>query len=135
MLEKIIVDNDLCALVVRNTADVKSSTFLSPDDLNLQVAIFKRGTSFVEAPHYHKTVERKIDRVEQFLYITKGIMRVEFFDKKGVFAQAKTIKKGDSILIIRGTHSVKIIKACKAVSVKQGPFFGDTNDKIDVTTK
>lgn len=132
MLEKIIVDGELAALVMRFSDDVKSSTFFSPPDLNFQISIFKREKDFVEKPHFHKKIIRKIDRVEQFLYILDGHMRVDFFNKKGILTKTKRIKKGDSILIIRGIHGVKMIDNCKAVSVKQGPFMGDINDKIEV---
>lgn len=135
MIEKIIVDKDLVSLIIRKTDDVKSSTFFSPSDLNFQISIFKREKGFVENAHYHKKVVRRIDRVEQFLYILEGSMLVEFFDKKGILAKRKSIKSGDSILIIRGTHSVKMTSDCKAISVKQGPFLGDINDKIEVKTK
>ncbi len=134
MLEKIIIDNRLVALIMRSTAEVTSSTFFSPPELNFQMSIFKREKDFVEKPHFHKKVIRKIDRVEQFLYILEGQMRVDFFDKKGILTKTKRIKKGDSILIIRGIHGIKMISNCKAISIKQGPFLGDLNDKIEVKT-
>lgn len=132
MLEKVTVDRKLCALIIRNTVDVKSSTFFSPRDLNLQIAIFKRKKNFVELPHYHKQIARKINRVEQFLFITKGQMVVDFFNQKKLFVKSKRLGKGDGILIISGTHSVRITRSCKAISIKQGPFLGDLNDKVDV---
>ena len=135
MLEKVIIDGRLNALIIRKGTDVKTSTFFSPSDLFLQMMIFKRETGFIEAPHYHKRIIRKVDRVEQFLYLLSGEMKAFFYNKKKMLNKTKILKKGDALLLISGIHGLKMIKTCKAISVKQGPFFGDKDDKINIKVK
>ena len=135
MLEKVIIDSKLAALVIKKGTDVKQSTFLSPDDLFMQIAIFKREAGFIEAPHYHKRVIRKVNRVEQFLYLLSGEMKVFFYNDKKILSKTKTVKKGDGLLLIRGIHGLKMTKNTKAISVKQGPFMGDSEDKVNIKTK
>lgn len=135
MIEKVIVDGKLSGLIIRKNTKVKSSSFFSSPDQNLQAMIFKHDTGFVEAPHYHKRIIRKIDRVEQFLYILKGQIRVKFYDLKKVLKKTKIVNKGDSLLLIRGSHGLEILKSAEAISVKQGPFLGDKEDKINLNIK
>lgn len=135
MLEKVIIDGKINALIIRKGTDVKTSTFFSPSDLFMQISIFKREAGFIEAPHYHKQVIRKVNRVEQFLYLLSGEMKVFFYDKKKKLNKTRTVKKGDGLLLISGTHGLKMIKTCKAISVKQGPFLGDKDDKINIKVK
>lgn len=135
MLDKIKVGGKLSAIIIRKGADVKTSTFFSPPELFFQLAIFKREKNFVESPHRHKTIVRKVNRVEQFLFLLSGKMRVNFFDNKKKIVKSSVIKKGDAILLIRGIHSLKILETTKAISLKQGPFLGDKDDKVLIDIK
>lgn len=135
MLEKIQVDGKLAALIIRRGTGVKSSTFFSPSNLYFQLAIFMRPKDFEEGPHYHKRLVRKVTRVEQFLYLLDGAMQVNFYNRKRKLKKTKRVGKGDGILLIQGVHSLKITKDTKAISVKQGPFLGDNEDKVNVRIK
>ena len=41
-------------------------------------------------------------------------------------------REGDAIVLIHGVHAIRVIEDLCAISVKQGPFLGDTKDKVDV---
>lgn len=135
MIEKIVVEGQLVALIVKKEFDAKSSTFISPEDLYMQVSIFKRESGFVEDPHYHKKILRKVDRVEQFMYLLEGTLKINFYRNDKTLFVSKIVKKGEALLIIKGIHGLEIVKTVKAISVKQGPFLGDINDKINVIPK
>jgi len=135
MIEKVIVDKKLVAMIIRNGMNVESSTFFSPADLYLQVSLFKRPKLFEEAPHFHKKFTRNINRVEQFMYLLDGEIKLYFYDKKRVLQKRKKVSKGDAVLLIEGIHGLKILKDAKAISVKQGPFYGDKEDKVNVNIK
>ena len=36
---------------------------------------------------------------------------------------SKLLKKGDLVILNEGSHGFKVIKKCKLIEVKQGPFF------------
>lgn len=135
MIEKVIIDGKLSGLIIRKTTNVESSSFFSPPDLYLQTMIFKHEAGFVEKPHFHKKILRKIDRVEQFLYILEGQIKVQFYDSDKCLRKTRVVNKGDSLLLIRGIHGLEILKSAKAISVKQGPFLGDKEDKIIISTE
>ncbi len=36
---------------------------------------------------------------------------------------------GDAIVLIHGVHAIRVVEDFQALSVKQGPFYGDEEDK------
>lgn len=59
-------------------------------------------------------------------------MTVEFFDENGRMFREVILRSGDGIVLIHGTHAVRVIEDMQCISVKQGPFLGPENDKINV---
>jgi hypothetical protein len=57
---------------------------------------------------------------------------VDFFDEQGNRFQEVILRAGDGIVLIHGIHSVRVLEDMQCISVKQGPFLGAENDKIDV---
>ena len=41
---------------------------------------------------------------------------------------------GDAIALIHGVHAISVVEDFQALSVKQGPFLGDEEDKVVVQT-
>lgn len=135
MLRKIIFNKKLYALVIEKENRLKNSKFFTPDDCMLQAGFFIRKKGFLELPHYHKKIKRSISRVEQFLYILKGSLEISFYNKDSRFLGKEVVNKSEGILLISGIHSLKAIEDVRAVSVKQGPFLGNDNDKILMEVK
>ena len=54
----------------------------------------------------------------------------------GVHIEYRVAGKGDpAIVLIHGVHAIRVIEDMQCVSVKQGPFFGDKLDRVNVSTK
>ena len=60
---------------------------------------------------------------------------MEFYAPDGAKFREVVLRTGDAINIVHGVHAVRVIEDMQCVSVKQGPFFGDKLDKINVPTK
>ena len=45
------------------------------------------------------------------------------------------LNAGDAIVLIHGIHAIKVIEDMQALSVKQGPFLGDAEDKVVIEGK
>ena len=45
------------------------------------------------------------------------------------------LETGDAIVLIRGVHAIHVVEDFQALSVKQGPFFGDEVDKVEVVVE
>ena len=50
-------------------------------------------------------------------------MRVDFYNNGKKYLFSKLLKKEDLIILNEGSHGFKVIKKCKLIEIKQGPFF------------
>ena len=116
-------------------ASVEQSKFFSPAESSFQFGLLARPTGFIEAAHYHKPIERKISDLQQMFVVQRGAVAVAFFDRAGAQFREVVLRTGDAINLVHGTHSIRVIENLQAISVKQGPFFGDENDKIEIGRK
>jgi hypothetical protein len=109
-----------------------TTKFCSPDEGSLQFGLLAHEAGFVEAAHYHKPIERKIMNLEQMFVVQKGKIAVDFFTAEGKKFREVVLGVGDAILLINGAHSIRVLEDMQCVSVKQGPFLGAENDKINI---
>jgi len=80
----------------------------------------------------NKKILRKINDLQQVLFIQKGKLEVMFYNKSKKLIKKIVLKKGDSINIVQGIHAIKMLENTQCVSVKQGPFISDKMDKVNV---
>ncbi len=111
---------------------VEVTKFFSPDDSSFQFGLLAHEAGFVEPAHYHKAIPRTIIDLQQMFVVQRGVVAVEFFDEHGVMFREVVLRSGDGIVLIHGTHAVRVIEDMQCISVKQGPFLGAENDKINV---
>jgi len=60
---------------------------------------------------------------------------VELYSDKGEPLREIELRAGDAIVLIHGVHGLRVLEDFQAVSVKQGPFLGTENDKVNVKLK
>lgn len=123
------------AEIIWANANVPITKFFSPDDSSFQFGLLAHGAGFVEAAHYHKPVKREINDLQQMFVVQRGVVAVDFFDANGNHFREVVLRAGDGILLIHGTHAVRVLEDMQCISVKQGPFLGAENDKINVEVK
>ncbi|MDA9519249.1 hypothetical protein XI06_02520 [Bradyrhizobium sp. CCBAU 11434] len=120
------------AEIIRAGTTVDKSVFFSPAGSSFQFGLLAHGRDFVEPAHYHPTIERKIDDLQQMFVVQKGVVAVDFFSDGGVRFHEVVLRVGDAILLIHGAHSVRVLEDMQCVSVKQGPFLGADRDKVEI---
>ena len=130
--ETIEHDGVVYAEVIWANTEVGITKFFSPAESSFQFGLLAHGAGFVEAAHYHKPVTRNIEDLQQMFVVQRGVVVVEFYDKEGKLFREVELRTGDAIVLIHGSHSVRVVEDMQCVSVKQGPFLGDANDKIEV---
>ncbi len=120
------------AEIIWANTQVPITKFFSPESSSFQFGLLAHEAGFVEAAHYHKPVTRTINDLQQMFVVQRGIVAVDFFDEDGNRFREVVLRAGDGILLIHGTHAVRVLEDMQCISVKQGPFLGAENDKINV---
>ncbi|HWZ23204.1 MAG TPA: hypothetical protein VNW06_11155 [Cytophagaceae bacterium] len=114
---------------------VNKTTFFSPAESSFQFGLLAHEAGFIEPPHYHKPVKRTIEDLQQMFVVQRGVVVVELYSDEGDLLKEVTLRTGDAIVLIHGTHAIRVEEDMQCISVKQGPFLGDENDKVFVKTK
>ena len=114
---------------------VNETTFFSPAESSFQFGLLAHDAGFVESPHYHKPFERLVNDLQQMFVVQRGVVAVQLYSDDGDLLREIVMKSGDAIVLIHGVHAIRVIEDMQCISVKQGPFLGAENDKVDVDVK
>ena len=117
------------------SATAEETKFFSPADSSFQFGLLAHGKGFVEPAHFHKKLARPIDDLQQMFVVQRGVVAVDFFASDGTKLREVILKAGDAIVLVHGTHAIRVIEDMQCVTVKQGPFMGVMNDKIEIKAK
>jgi mannose-6-phosphate isomerase-like protein (cupin superfamily) len=129
MLEKIIFNEEVFAMILYDSFNKEGLHFFTPDDYSQQLAFMKYSPGKIIEPHIHNVVNRTVFYTNEVLFIKKGKLRVDFYDDEQNFLESRELNKGDLILLIKGGHGFEVLEALEMIEVKQGPYAGDS-DKI-----
>ena len=120
------------AEVIWAHAQVKKTFFFSPPSSSFQFGLLAHESGFHEPAHYHKPFERTITDLQQMFVMQRGSVAVELYDDSRELIREVVLRAGDAIVLIHGVHALRVLEDFQAISVKQGPFMGVENDKINV---
>lgn len=118
------------AEVIRADARVTRTTFFSPSESSLQFGLLAHEAGFLEPAHTHVATTRQIRDLQQMFVVQRGVVAVLFYGSDGKLVREVRLHAGDAILLVHGAHAIRVIEDMQCVSVKQGPFLGDENDKV-----
>jgi hypothetical protein len=133
--EAIELDGLLYAEVIWAGTTVPKSRFFSKDTSSLQFGLLAHEAGFVEPAHYHHPVRREINDLQQMFVVQRGVVAIDFYSPEGEKFREVVLRVGDAINLVHGVHAVRVIEDMQCVSVKQGPFLGDSLDKVNVNVK
>jgi len=135
VIEKIEHQGELLALVLRAGYEQEGVNFITPDDNSMQLGVLKHSKGHQIKSHVHKNSPRTINDVQEVLHIEYGEVEAGFYDDKGVKVKSVVLRPDDTILLISGGHGFDILKDCKIIEVKQGPYYGAEEDKERIKAK
>jgi hypothetical protein len=118
------------AELIRADAQVDRSTFFSPPESSFQFGLLAHEAGYQEEPHYHKSTPRTIDDLQQMFVVQRGAVDVQLFTDERKLFRVIRLGPGDAIVLIHGIHAIKVVEDFQALSVKQGPFLGNEEDKV-----
>jgi mannose-6-phosphate isomerase-like protein (cupin superfamily) len=125
MVEQIIHQNQLLALIVSHRFNQPGIHFFTPDELSQQLAYMSHPTGRIIPPHVHNPVVREVQFTQEALFIRKGKLRVDFYSSQQVYIDSRILEAGDVILLITGGHGFEVLEALEMIEIKQGPYVGE----------
>jgi mannose-6-phosphate isomerase-like protein (cupin superfamily) len=125
MIENILFDDVLYAIVIRNEFNEPGIHFFTPDDLSQQLAYMKHPKGKKIIPHIHNPVPREVHYTQEVLFIRKGRVRVDFYSTSQNYLESRELKDGDVILLCSGGHGFEVLEELEMIEVKQGPYVGE----------
>ena len=130
MIENITHNKKNLALIIKNTyLKKKGVNFFTNNKLSQQVAFMSHKKGHLIQPHIHKKRLKKIYDTCEVLIMLEGSLKVNFYNNNKKYLFSKIIKKNDIIILLTGGHGFEILKNCKFIEVKQGPY-NPTKDKF-----
>jgi hypothetical protein len=123
------------AEIIWSNTLVEQTKFFSLPESSFQFGLLANTSGYIEEPHYHKQIDRTIRDLHQMFVVQRGKVAVDFFDGQKINFKSVVLDIGDAILLLDGVHSIRVLEKMQCISVKQGPFLGDVNDKINVGEK
>jgi hypothetical protein len=123
MIENIFYKKELYALIVRAKFRKKSGiSFFTENNSTQQFGYMKHKKNYLIKPHLHKKRETKILKTSEVIILFKGILRIDFYDKKEKYLFSKKVYANDIIMLVNGGHGFKVLKDIEMIEVKQGPY-------------
>ena len=132
--EVIEKDGTTYAEIIWSDTRVEHSTFFSPAESSFQFGLLAHEAGYQEQPHFHKARRREIGDLQQMFVMQRGVVDVQLFTDDGELFRELRLRAGDAIVLIHGVHAIKVVEDFQALSVKQGPFYGDEEDQVPVAT-
>jgi mannose-6-phosphate isomerase-like protein (cupin superfamily) len=125
MIENIVHDGIVLAIIIRHDFDKEGIHFFTPDDFSQQLAYMHHPTGKIIEPHVHNPVKRDVHFTKEVLFIKKGKLRVDFYTNSQKYIESRVLESGDVILLSEGGHGFEVLEDLIMFEVKQGPYAGD----------
>ncbi|GEO06869.1 hypothetical protein AAE02nite_45330 [Adhaeribacter aerolatus] len=128
MIQTIIHQEKLIALIIHNSYNKSGVNFLTPSCFSQQLAFIKHSEGHLIEAHTHSPVSREVFFTQEVLVIKKGKLKVDLYDIDQNYLESHILEPGDVILLAAGGHGFEVLEDLEMIEVKQGPYVGD--DKI-----
>ena len=96
MIEHIIHNGVLLAIIISHRFQESGVHFFTPDHLSQQIAYMKHPACKKIVPHVHNLVLREIQYTQEVLILRKGKMRVDFYDPERNYIKSRILEGGDT---------------------------------------
>ena len=123
-LESISCDGVLLAFLARGDDVPDKTTFLTPDDCNLQVGHVVYGAGSEIARHMHLPIERHIVGTTEVLVVERGLCEVDIFAADRRLVTSRELHAGDILIAVGGGHGFRVHEDTVLLEIKQGPYPG-----------
>jgi quercetin dioxygenase-like cupin family protein len=129
VIEAIACRGLVLAYVARGGAPPATTTFLTPDDCNLQVGhvVYPAGGEIPR--HMHLPLERRVVGTAEVLVVQRGRCEVDVYAEDRQVVATRELHAGDILIAVAGGHGFRVLEDTVLLEVKQGPYMGDDATK------
>lgn len=124
-VEIIKKDNEILAMIIPNNYHSSETKFFTPNNFSQQMAFMSRKAGNIIGAHTHNVIKRDIHFTQETLFIKKGKVKVNLYDKERNYFDSRILEAGDIILLASGGHGFEFLKDAKIIEIKQGPYLGE----------
>lgn len=123
-LEYMYHEGELYAIILRDEYKSASVSFFTPDSLSQQLGFLPHKKGDIIQPHRHTVHKREILYTQEVLFIKKGKVKIDFYDRKHKYVCSETLSGGDVVLLCAGGHGFEMLQDTVMIETKQGPYVG-----------
>jgi hypothetical protein len=122
---EIIRDGDkVLAYIIKAQWMPEATTFVTPDEAQLQVGMIVYGAGQAIRPHLHLPATREVLYTAECILVRHGACMVDFYNQTKAFLATRELGCGDVILLLAGGHGFRMCEDTILLEVKQGPYVG-----------
>jgi len=122
MIETIVDNETIVAIILYKNYKQDGIKFLSPNDFALQLGYMSRPKGYQVVPHIHNPVQRNTIGTQEVLFIKSGLIRIDFYSFKQHYLGSRELSEGDVILFAGAGHGIEVLQDATIIEVKNGPF-------------
>ena len=126
---------NIIAIIIPKDLKVEGTSFFTPNDFSLQMALIQRKEGEIIKAHTHKPINVTINITQETIFIKKGRVKVDLYDTQKELIESRTLEAGDVILLASGGHGFEALEELEMVEIKQGPFLSDDYKEIYDSSK
>ncbi|HXK70861.1 MAG TPA: hypothetical protein PK455_06140 [Caldisericia bacterium] len=129
-MEIIKFNEQIIAIIYRNSDWIPGLNFITPSELFLQVGSwwYQKGKKLQS--HFHKNLLREANRTHEMTYVKQGSMKVTLYSDDKSIINEFILEKGDLAIYAYGGHGYEILSDdTQIIEAKNGPFISVEEDK------
>lgn len=125
MINEIRHNEEVLAIIISHAYAEPGIHFFTPDSFSQQLAYMRHPVGKVIEPHVHNPVNREVQYTLEVLFLRRGRLRVDFFDRRQMYLESRILEAGDVVLLATGGHGFEVLEEIEMIEVKQGPYAGE----------
>jgi hypothetical protein len=122
-VERFTAGDEVIALVVRGSLPTET-TFVTPNEANLQVGYVVKTAGMDVPRHDHFPIGREIEGTAEVLVVVKGRAEMDLYDAARNHIATTAIGTGEIVVLLAGGHGFRFEEDTVLLEIKQGPYPG-----------
>lgn len=116
--------NAILCYIVRGGEPPKTTTFITPPEVTLQVGHIVHPRGYEIARHGHRPEERHITGTAEVLLVQRGRCEMDVYDDWRRRLATRELCVGDIVILLGCGHGFRMLEDTVLLEVKQGPYPG-----------